>query len=108
MNQIGYRSPKRTAEITGGVGQPLSLLLKCNPLIDQLALYDIKGATGVAADLSHINTKARVMGHSPPEGLQSALDGAKLVVITASGLLQQVVFAFTKAKLKLAWNDKGG
>jgi len=78
------------AELSGGVGQPLSLLLKCNPSIDHLSLYDIQGAPGVAADLSHINTRASVTAHSPPDGLHAALDGSKMVIIVAGGILQKV------------------
>jgi hypothetical protein len=44
----------------GGIGQPLSLLLKMNPLVSQLSLYDIANTPGVAADLSHCNTPAQV------------------------------------------------
>lgn len=44
----------------GGIGQPLSLLLKTNPLVTQLSLYDIRGAPGVAADVSHIDTPSEV------------------------------------------------
>lgn len=44
----------------GGIGQPLSLLLKINPLVTQLSLYDIRGAPGVAADVSHIDTSSEV------------------------------------------------
>ena len=44
----------------GGIGQPLGLLLKMQPLIDELALYDIANVAGVAADLSHCNTKTQV------------------------------------------------
>ncbi|KAJ2973283.1 hypothetical protein NUW58_g8974 [Xylaria curta] len=33
----------------GGIGQPLSLLLKLNPRVSELALYDIRGGPGVAA-----------------------------------------------------------
>ena len=40
-----------------GIGQPLSLLLKLNPAITKLALYDIVHTPGVAADLSHVETK---------------------------------------------------
>ena len=40
----------------GGIGQPLSLLLKNDPLVSSLSLYDIRGAPGVAADVSHIDT----------------------------------------------------
>jgi hypothetical protein len=35
----------------GGIGQPLGMLLKLNPLINHLALYDLVNTPGVAADL---------------------------------------------------------
>jgi malate dehydrogenase len=35
----------------GGIGQPLSLLLKENPHVTHLSLYDIVNTPGVAADL---------------------------------------------------------
>ena len=44
----------------GGIGQPLALLLKMQPLISELALYDIANTVGVAADLSHCNTTVQV------------------------------------------------
>ena len=44
----------------GGIGQPLSLLLKVDPLVSSLSLYDIRGAPGVAADVSHIDTDSAV------------------------------------------------
>lgn len=47
---------------SGGIGQPLSLLLKNSPLISNLTLYDIANTPGVAADLSHIETRAKVTG----------------------------------------------
>ncbi|KAI5861536.1 malate dehydrogenase-like protein [Durotheca rogersii] len=68
----------------GGIGQPLSLLLKLNGKITELALYDIRGGPGVAADLSHINTRSKVTGYEPtPAGLASALEGAEIVLIPA-------------------------
>jgi len=68
----------------GGIGQPLSLLLKANPLVTELGLYDIVNTPGVAADLSHINTQSKVEGYLPPkDGLKNALTGADLVVIPA-------------------------
>ncbi|KAL2038029.1 hypothetical protein N7G274_009249 [Stereocaulon virgatum] len=68
----------------GGIGQPLSLLMKLNPRVTQLALYDIKGGPGVAADLSHINTKSVVTGHQPDaNGLKEALTNAEIVLIPA-------------------------
>lgn len=44
----------------GGIGQPLSLLLKLDPLVSNLSLYDIRGAPGVAADVSHVDTSSEV------------------------------------------------
>jgi malate dehydrogenase len=38
----------------GGIGQPLSLLLKLSPHVSELSCYDIVGTPGVAADLSHV------------------------------------------------------
>ncbi|MCJ1408475.1 Malate dehydrogenase, cytoplasmic [Ptychographa xylographoides] len=68
----------------GGIGQPLSLLMKLNPRVTELALYDIKGGPGVAADISHINTKSKVIGYKPDAaGLREALTGADIVLIPA-------------------------
>ncbi|KAF9933186.1 hypothetical protein BGZ65_004200 [Modicella reniformis] len=67
----------------GGIGQPLSLLLKYSDLITHLALYDIVNAIGVAADLSHINTASKVTGHVGKDMLPEALRGAHTVVIPA-------------------------
>ncbi|PWN49795.1 putative MDH1-malate dehydrogenase precursor, mitochondrial [Violaceomyces palustris] len=68
----------------GGIGQPLSLLLKQSTLISELALYDVVNAPGVAADISHINTPAKVTGYLPKEdGLAKALQGADIIVIPA-------------------------
>lgn len=47
---------------SGGIGQPLSLLLKNSPMVSRLSLYDIAHTPGVAADLSHIETRANVKG----------------------------------------------
>ena len=44
----------------GGIGQPLSLLLKTDPLVSSLSLYDIRGAPGVAADVSHVDSASEV------------------------------------------------
>ncbi|KAJ3022859.1 Malate dehydrogenase, cytoplasmic [Thoreauomyces humboldtii] len=67
----------------GGIGQPLSLLLKLNKNIDRLALYDIVNTPGVAADISHINTNSVVTGHKGPEQLGDALKDAQIIVIPA-------------------------
>ncbi|XP_059277171.1 malate dehydrogenase, mitochondrial-like [Lycium barbarum] len=67
----------------GGIGQPLSLLMKLNPLVSRLALYDIAGTPGVAADVSHINTRSEVLGFAGEEQLGKALEGADVVIIPA-------------------------
>ena len=68
----------------GGIGQPLSLLLKHNlPAGSQLSLYDVAPFTpGVAKDLSHVPTDVCVDGYTGDD-LQKALDGANVVVIPA-------------------------
>uniref|UniRef100_A0A8C9H8V8 Malate dehydrogenase, mitochondrial n=1 Tax=Piliocolobus tephrosceles TaxID=591936 RepID=A0A8C9H8V8_9PRIM len=68
---------------SGGIGQPLSLLLKNSPLVSRLTLYDIAHTPGVAADLSHIETKAVVKGYLGPEQLPDCLKGCDVVVIPA-------------------------
>nr|XP_012420795.1 PREDICTED: malate dehydrogenase, mitochondrial-like isoform X1 [Odobenus rosmarus divergens] len=45
---------------SGGIGQPLALL-KNSPLVSGLTLYDIAHTPGVAADLSHIETRAHCL-----------------------------------------------
>ncbi|KAJ1975618.1 malate DEHYDROGENASE, NAD-dependent [Dimargaris verticillata] len=67
----------------GGIGQPLSLLLKLNEDITDLALYDLVNAPGVAADLSHINTPSKVTSYLGADQLPGALMGANLVIIPA-------------------------
>lgn len=79
------RSYKVTvAGAAGGIGQSLALLLKENPLVTRLALYDVAPVTpGVAVDLSHINTPAHTTGHKGPEELTEAIKGSDVVVIPA-------------------------
>jgi len=45
----------------GGIGQSLSLLLKINPLVSVLHLYDVVNTPGVTADVSHMDTGAVVI-----------------------------------------------
>ena len=67
----------------GGIGQPLSLLLKADPLVSGLSLYDVVNTPGVAADLSHCNTPATVTGVTGVGNAEEALKGADVVVIPA-------------------------
>lgn len=79
-------NPERKVAIlgaAGGIGQPLSLLMKHNPLVSSLSLYDIAGTPGVAADVSHINTRAIVKGFMSDDQLGEALEGSDVVVIPA-------------------------
>jgi len=67
----------------GGIGQPLSLLLKGMPAVSHLNLYDIAHTPGVAADLSHIETRAKVQGFMGDQQLHESLEGANIVLIPA-------------------------
>lgn len=76
----------------GGIGQPLSMLLKLSPHVGELSCYDIVGTPGVAADLSHIPTPAKITGDLPSalswpargdEGIKNTLTGCDVVVIPA-------------------------
>merc|ERR1712232_1136008 len=79
--QRGYKCSVLGA--VGGIGQPLSLLLKINPRVTALTCYDVAPITpGVAADLSHINTNSTCTGHTGDD-LKKALEGCDVVVIPA-------------------------
>ncbi|TPX31645.1 malate dehydrogenase [Synchytrium microbalum] len=67
----------------GGIGQPLSLLMKLNPNVDALSLYDIVNTPGVAADLSHINTKSVVTGYKGADSLEEALKDCNVIIVPA-------------------------
>ena len=68
----------------GGIGQPLSLLLKLQlPAGSELSLYDVAPFTpGVAVDLSHIPTDVAVSGFVGDQ-LEAAMQDADIVVIPA-------------------------
>lgn len=68
----------------GGIGQPLSLLLKMNKCVTELALFDVAPIVkGVAVDISHCNTPVQVSAFVGDAELEGALKGADLVVIPA-------------------------
>jgi len=67
---------------SGGIGQPLSMLLKLNPAVTKLNLYDIVHTPGVAADLSHIESRSEVAGFVGDD-LKASLEGMEIVVIPA-------------------------
>ena len=68
----------------GGIGQPLSLLLKLQlPAGSELSLYDVAPFTpGVAVDLSHIPTDVCVSGYVGDD-VEAAMKDADIVVIPA-------------------------
>ena len=68
----------------GGIGQPLSLLLKLQlPAGSELSLYDVAPFTpGVAVDLSHIPTDVCVNGYVGDD-VEAAMKDADIVVIPA-------------------------
>ncbi|XP_066162098.1 malate dehydrogenase, glyoxysomal isoform X1 [Oryza sativa Japonica Group] len=68
---------------SGGIGQPLALLMKMNPLVSVLHLYDVVNTPGVTADISHMNTGAVVRGFLGQPQLENALTGMDLVIIPA-------------------------
>ncbi|CAO2836217.1 unnamed protein product [Amaranthus hypochondriacus] len=79
-------NPERKVTIlgaAGGIGQPLSMLMKLNPLVSTLSLYDLAGTPGVAADCSHVNTRAQVVGYAEDSNLGKALEGSDVVIIPA-------------------------
>ncbi|CAN6341166.1 unnamed protein product [Urochloa humidicola] len=79
-------NPERKVAIlgaAGGIGQPLALLMKINPLVTSLSLFDIAGTPGVAADVSHINSPALVKGFMGDDQLGEALEGSDIVIIPA-------------------------
>lgn len=67
----------------GGIGQPLAMLMKMNPLVSVLHLYDVVNAPGVTADISHMDTGAVVRGFLGQNQLEDALTGMDLVIIPA-------------------------
>lgn len=68
---------------SGGIGQPLSLLLKLDPKVTELSLFDVVRTPGVAADISHCCTPAKVTGYTGMEEVGKSLEGCNVVVIPA-------------------------
>ena len=59
--RIGVRNFKvAVLGASGGIGQPLALLLKLDRNVTELALFDVVKTPGVAADISHCCTPAKV------------------------------------------------
>lgn len=88
MNAFGRRAVRHGSSVAvlgaaGGIGQPLSLLIKQSPLVSHLSLYDVVNTPGVAADLSHCDTPAKVTSTVGMDKAAEALKGMDVVVIPA-------------------------
>lgn len=102
-----------------GTPQPLSLLLKLSPLVNELALYDVVNTPGVAADLSHISSNAvsgwikntdngrkgcltldqKTTGYLPAnDGAKAAFKDADIIIIPA-GIPRACTACLTLCKL---------
>jgi len=78
---------------SGGIGQPLSLLMASDPNVSELSVYDLTVAMvppqGVAADLAHLEKKAKVVGYAKQldqraiDVLDVCLAGCNLVLVPA-------------------------
>lgn len=78
----GFATKAAVCGAAGGIGQPLSLLLKLDPNIDELSLLDVVPFTpGVAVDISHVNSKCQVSGGFTDKA--AALKGCDIVVVPA-------------------------
>jgi len=78
---------------SGGIGQPLSLLMAMDPNVGELSVYDLTIAMvppgGVAADLAHLEKKVKVKGYAKAldekaiDVLGDCLKGCSLVLVPA-------------------------
>jgi len=91
--------------MAGGIGQPLSLLLKLNPRVTALTGYDVAPFTpGVGVDLAHCSSNSTCVGYTGDD-LKKALDGADVVVIPAGvprkpGMTRDDLFAVNAGIVK--------
>jgi len=78
---------------SGGIGQPLSMLMAMNSAVGELVVVDVDKAaippSGVAVDLSHLEKPCKVKGFAidtakpPIDQLEEYLTGAHLVLVPA-------------------------
>lgn len=59
------------------------MLLKLDPKVTELSLFDVVRTPGVASDISHCNSPAKVTGYVGMEEVGKSLTGAQVVVIPA-------------------------
>lgn len=91
--------------MAGGIGQPLSLLLKLNPRVTALTGYDVAPFTpGVGVDLAHCSSNSTCVGYTGDD-MKKALDGSDVVVIPAGvprkpGMTRDDLFAVNAGIVK--------
>merc|ERR1712100_308004 len=78
---------------SGGIGQPLCMLMAMNEMVSELCVYDLDiamvPAAGVATDLSHIEKRVKVSSYTlskddkPVDKLEECLTGCDLVLVPA-------------------------
>jgi len=77
----------------GGIGQPLSMLMALDERVGELSIFDLNiavvPASGVAADLGHLERPSKVksysldLGQKPVDELGECLSGCNLVLVPA-------------------------
>jgi malate dehydrogenase len=69
----------------GGIGQPLSMLLKLNPNVTELSVCDLESCNphGIATDLSHIPSPSKVKSYVNPDQLTDAVRDSDVIIVTA-------------------------
>nr|TKS09038.1 malate dehydrogenase [Populus alba] len=102
-------SPERKVAILGaggGIGQPLALLMKLNPLISSLSLYDIANTPGVAAD-ALVNMVSNPVNSTVPIAAEvfkkaGTFDERKLFGVTTLDVVRAKTFYAGKVKAPVA------
>ncbi|KAJ5090371.1 hypothetical protein N7532_009055 [Penicillium argentinense] len=77
-------------------------------LFDDIFIYDVVHTPGIATDLMHIDTKAKVTEHLPAdEGFKKSLKGADIVVLVLTGLDQCIDYSryFRKVRWDMFWAE---
>lgn len=70
----------------GGIGRPLSMLLKLCPSVDKLSLY-MRRKNSIDVDLNQINSKCRVDEYSEDEIYESLVDTDITVLLASAPLV---------------------
>lgn len=68
-----YRFTVTLMDAATDMGQALGLMLKQNPIIEELRLYDDRDTIGIGMDLTDIDTATRILAFTGEENLTEAL-----------------------------------